>query len=109
MTEWPEPHRHRWQIRLWVPLAMPVACALVFTAASGLSRMSPEDRWELEDEWVQRPLMTEVLPTEGARVRSGDPLLKVAWIGSGAAHSWVVTPQGTIGDTWHYGFDAGGN
>lgn len=109
MTDSTEPHWHRWQVRIWVLLAMPIVCALMFTAISELSRISPEDRWDLEDEWVQSPLKTEFSPTEGARVRSGDPLLKVAWIKKGSAHSWLLTPQGTIGDTWHYGFDTGGN
>jgi hypothetical protein len=89
---------------------MPIVCALAFYAISEWSRIPPEKPWDLEDAWVRSPLQREFLPREGARVQPGDPLLKVAEISSDeTAHSWLVTPEGMIGNAWYHRFDAGGN
>src|SRR4051812_21798627 len=61
-------------------MTITVVCAIVSYAVAEMSRISPEQRQDIEREWVSDPLGTKFLPSEGARVRAGDPLLKVAWI-----------------------------
>ncbi len=110
--ELPNQSRMRRQVKLWVFLVMPVGCAFIFYATIGPRRVTWKDRLNLESDWVRRPLTTEFLPEEGADVHIGDPLLKVAWIGEKSTfsgHSWLISPKEMIGDTWHYGFDAGGD
>ena len=104
-------HRpHRFGVKIKTLMAITAVFAMAFYAIEEWGRVSPERRWELERKWVRIPLDARFLPAEGAAVRLGDPLLKVAWIISrNEGHSWLVTEGGKIGDTWHHHWDAGGD
>ncbi len=103
--------RWRWpSFKVKTLMAVTAVLALVFYVVAEMNRISPERRWEMEARWVRHPLTTKFLPSEGDRVRPGDPLLKVACIaGVDDGHSWLVTEEGKIGDTWVLYPDAGGN
>lgn len=107
-------HVPRWHwpsFKVRTLMAITAVFALVFYVLAEMNRITLEQRWDIEAKWVRNPLKARFLPSEGASVRPGDPLLKVAQLGGGWGHagSWLVTEGGKIGDTWIAWPDAGGN
>ena len=104
----------RWQIRLGVLLVVPVVCALAFAGLSLSTRVSPEERLKEEYRWTYNPIPKRFWPRDGAWVRPGDPLLKVANVftvvgtSDRYARSYLITNRGTIQDAYHYADDGGG-
>jgi hypothetical protein len=111
MTEPASKTRLWWQISLRALIGVPIACAPVFLYVKLHNRVSPDERWARESDWVLNPVKMKFWPEEGTRVAEGGPPLKIAkvwsWWDGYHGNSWCVSPDGMIHNTWHSGTDAG--
>ncbi len=59
--------RSRWQVSLWVFLAIPAVCALAMVLWPMLRSNwpMPGDRWKLESAWCSSPIRHEFWPPVG--------------------------------------------
>ncbi|HEY2157796.1 MAG TPA: hypothetical protein VGH33_19355 [Isosphaeraceae bacterium] len=106
--------RRRWRIHLGVFLLLPVISAIAFAWLANWYRVPIEDRMEQEHKWTLSPNSTKFWPEDGARVRWGDPVLKVAsvraWPNSLAylrVGTWLVDDRGIVREQSHIRIDAG--